>query len=276
MSGDIVVTQDYGLAAMVLSKKAYAIHQNGKWYTDENIGEMLEQRALAKKLRRATGKHHLKGPAKRTAEDDKKFEESFIRLIRRVLDMNSTITDIMNRYSCRRYKDEALDENVLKAIIEAGRVAPCGGNNQTNKFYVVKSKDILNKLIATAEQEFAAMELTEDLYKSLKTTIRLSKKGGYDFTYKAPVVIVITNKKDYDNAMADAVCANMSMMIAATSLGVGSCYLNQLHWLDNSEAIRDVLGISANETISCSLALGMPDQKPVKHREITGNVVVEL
>ena len=81
--------------------------------------------------------------------------------------MNSTITDIMNRYSCRRYKDEALDENVLKAIIEAGRVAPCGGNNQTNKFYVVKSKDILNKLIATAEQEFAAMELTEDLYKSL-------------------------------------------------------------------------------------------------------------
>ena len=84
-AGDIVVTQDYGLAAMVLSKKAYAIHQNGKWYTDENIGEMLEQRALAKKLRRATGKHHLKGPAKRTAEDDKRFEESFRRLIQKVM-----------------------------------------------------------------------------------------------------------------------------------------------------------------------------------------------
>ena len=83
-AGDIVVTQDYGLAAMVLSKKAYAIHQNGKWYTDENIGEMLEQRALVKKLRRSTGKHHLKGPAKRTAEDDKRFEESFRRLIQKV------------------------------------------------------------------------------------------------------------------------------------------------------------------------------------------------
>lgn len=83
-SGDIVVTQDYGLAAMVLSKKAYAIHQNGKWYTDDNIGEMLEQRALAKKLRRATGKHHLKGPSKRTAEDNKRFEESFRKLIQKV------------------------------------------------------------------------------------------------------------------------------------------------------------------------------------------------
>ena len=80
-AGDIVVTQDYGLAAMVLGKKAYAIHQNGKWYTDDNIGGMLEQRAFAKKLRRASSKAHLKGPAKRTAEDDQRFEASFTKLV---------------------------------------------------------------------------------------------------------------------------------------------------------------------------------------------------
>ena len=90
MSGDVVVTQDYGLAAMVLSKKAYAIHQSGKWYTDENIGEMLEQRALAKKLRRATGKHHMKGPSKRTADDDKRFEESLRNLIKKVINCEKT------------------------------------------------------------------------------------------------------------------------------------------------------------------------------------------
>lgn len=190
--------------------------------------------------------------------------------------MNSTIENIMNRYSCRRYKDEPIPDDALQAIIEAGRVAPCGGNNQTNKFYVVKSKEVLASLIAVAEQEFAAMELNEDLYKSLKNTIRLSKKGGYDFTYKAPVVVVITNKKNYDNAMADGVCANMSMMIAATSLGVGSCYLNQLHWLDASQAIRELLGIASDETITCSLGLGLPAQERAKQREITGNTVVEL
>lgn len=80
-AGDIVVTQDYGLAAMVLSKKAHAIHQNGKWYTNDNIGGMLEQRAFAKKLRRASNKNHFKGPAKRTSEDDRRFEESFEKLI---------------------------------------------------------------------------------------------------------------------------------------------------------------------------------------------------
>ena len=79
--GDIVVTQDYGVAAMSLGKKAYAIHQSGKWYTDENIDQMLMERHLAKKARRGSSKNHLKGPHKRTAEDDQRFAESFERLL---------------------------------------------------------------------------------------------------------------------------------------------------------------------------------------------------
>lgn len=79
--GDIVVTQDYGLAAMVLSKRAKAIHQSGRWYTEDNIERLLAERAMAKKARRASSKHHLKGPAKRTAEDDVRFRESFVRLL---------------------------------------------------------------------------------------------------------------------------------------------------------------------------------------------------
>lgn len=67
MRGDIVVTQDYGVAAMILGKGAYGIHQSGKWYTNENIDRMLMERHIAKKARRASGKHHLRGPAKRTA-----------------------------------------------------------------------------------------------------------------------------------------------------------------------------------------------------------------
>ena len=82
--GDIVVTQDYGVAAMALGKKAYAIHQSGKWFTDENIDQMLMERHLAKKARRSSSKNHLKGPRKRTAEDDQRFEESFERLLCKV------------------------------------------------------------------------------------------------------------------------------------------------------------------------------------------------
>ena len=79
--GDIVVTQDYGVAAMALSKGAYAIHQSGKWYTNDNIDQMLMERHMAKKARMGKGKKHIKGPSKRTEEDDKRFEESFNRLV---------------------------------------------------------------------------------------------------------------------------------------------------------------------------------------------------
>lgn len=84
--GDIVVSQDYGVAAMALGKNAYAIHQSGKWYTNENIDQMLMERHLNKKARRASGKNHLKGPRKRTSEDDEHFRESFEKMIHMAMD----------------------------------------------------------------------------------------------------------------------------------------------------------------------------------------------
>lgn len=79
--GDICVTQDYGVAAMILGKGALGIHQSGKWYTNANIDELLMTRHIAKKARRSSKKKHFKGPAKRTKEDDERFEASLIRLI---------------------------------------------------------------------------------------------------------------------------------------------------------------------------------------------------
>ena len=84
--GDICVSQDYGVAAMALGKGCFAIHQSGKWYTNENIDQMLMERHLAKKARRATKKHHLKGPAKRTVEDDMRFEESFEKMVLKAME----------------------------------------------------------------------------------------------------------------------------------------------------------------------------------------------
>ncbi|MDW2800782.1 YaiI/YqxD family protein [Clostridium boliviensis] len=80
-AGDIVVTQDYGVAAMALSKGAYGIHQSGNWYTNDNIDQLLMERHIAKEARRAKTKNHLSGPSKRTKEDDRHFEESFCKLI---------------------------------------------------------------------------------------------------------------------------------------------------------------------------------------------------
>ena len=74
------------MAAMALGKGTYAIHQSGKWYTNENIDQILMERHLNKKARRASGKNHLKGPRKRTAEDDEHFRASFEEMIHMAMD----------------------------------------------------------------------------------------------------------------------------------------------------------------------------------------------
>ena len=79
-SGDIVVTQDYGLAAMCLARNAAAINQDGRIYSDENISGLLESRAANKKLLRS-GKHP-KGAPKRKAEQNEAFEKTLRRLLK--------------------------------------------------------------------------------------------------------------------------------------------------------------------------------------------------
>lgn len=76
---DIVVTQDFGLAAMVLGKGAQAVNQNGMVYTDANIDKLLMERHIGAKVRRGGGRS--KGPAKRTKEDDERFEAVFSKML---------------------------------------------------------------------------------------------------------------------------------------------------------------------------------------------------
>lgn len=83
--GDIVVSQDYGVAAMALGKGAYPIHQSGKWYTNENIDSMLMQRHMSKVARRSKSKVHIKGPKKRTEEDNIRYEQSLEKLVDKLL-----------------------------------------------------------------------------------------------------------------------------------------------------------------------------------------------
>ena len=77
--GDIVVTQDYGVAAMALGKKAKAINQNGLIYQDSNIEQLLFERHLGQKVRRAGGKTN--NAKKRTKDDDAHFEAAFLTLL---------------------------------------------------------------------------------------------------------------------------------------------------------------------------------------------------
>ena len=82
-AGDIVVTQDYGVAAMALGKGAYAINNNGVVFSDDNIDQMLFERHISSRIRRSGGR--TCGFNKRTAKNNDEFERNFRRLVAIVL-----------------------------------------------------------------------------------------------------------------------------------------------------------------------------------------------
>ncbi|MEA5007233.1 nitroreductase [Clostridium tyrobutyricum] len=189
---------------------------------------------------------------------------------------NQVLEAIVKRRSIRKYKKEQIPDEKLSLIVEAGRLAPSGGNNQTSHFIVIQNRETLEELKSIVEREFAKMEIKEDTYKSIKNSILASKKGGYNFTYNAPTLIVAANQKEYGNAMADCSVALENMMLAAVSLDIGSCWINQLHWLDDNKYVREYmmkLGLSADETICGGLALGYSQISEMVPLERTGNTV---
>ena len=193
------------------------------------------------------------------------------------------IEAIFTRRSTRNYRPDPVEPEKLEKIIEAGRRAPCGGNTQTNHFLVIRDRETIGKLIEMAERAFAKMEIREDTYASLKHSITASKKGGYVFCYNAPVLIVAANRRDYGNNIADCACAIENMMIAANALDLGSCWINQLKWLNEEPELLGFLrslGLKEDERVYGSVSIGyaatddgLPNRSP---REQKGNEVTYI
>ncbi len=186
---------------------------------------------------------------------------------------------IATRRSTRRFLPDPVPRELLEKIVEAGRLAPSGGNNQSTRFIVIQDRAVLADLARIAEGEFARMEAGHDTYKSLRNSIEASKRGGYVFHYDAPALIVTANKKGYGNALADCACALENMMLAANALDLGSCWINQLRWLTDHAPIEEYLrrlGMAEDEWVCGALAVGYgaggaPVRAPLAH---PGNPVV--
>ena len=169
---------------------------------------------------------------------------------------------ILTRRSTRRYLAKPVEQELLEKVVEAGRYAPTGSNTQSNHFIVVRERKTIKKLTELVEKAFAQMTLQEEMYSSLRSSITRAKQGGYVFCYNAPVLVIVANQKNYGNSQADCAIAIENMMLAANELDLGSCYINQLKWLNEDEALvayLQSLGMKENERVYGSMILGWPD-----------------
>jgi nitroreductase len=190
--------------------------------------------------------------------------------------MNEVIENILSRRSIRKYTKEQIKEEDLNLILDAARFAPNGGNSQSWHFIVVQSDEKLQKLNTIIKEAFVNLEVDENTYKSLKVGKITSKSDNYSFNYNAPTLIIVTNLRDgYKNAMADSAAAIENMFLAAHSLGLGSCWINQMFWFGENEIMRKTLvemGMPETDKVYGSVALGYNDggnPNPQKRKEGT-------
>ena len=171
---------------------------------------------------------------------------------------NPVLEAIRSRRSTRRFTDEQITPEQLDLLLEAAIWAPSGGNNQTWLFTAIQNKEVLLRINALARAGFQTY-IPDDDYPGKHGAKISSQREDYSFYYQAPTLIIASNRPGYENAMADCSLALENVFLAAEALGLGSCYINQLHWLREDEPLRAYLaelGIPRAHTICNAAAIG--------------------
>lgn len=166
--------------------------------------------------------------------------------------MNPVIQNILTRRSTRKFTDEAVDNEVLTAIIEAGLYAPSGHNTQPWHFTVVRNKDLLQEMnVATKE---AAKDYPDPLIQ------RMANNESLNLFYNAPVLIVVSGMVTGAVTMRDdCAAATQNILLAAESFGLGSCWNGLTTFLFNGPSGAEYMtrmGIPENYKPLYAVALG--------------------
>ncbi len=171
---------------------------------------------------------------------------------------NEVLDCIRTRRSTRSFQERQIKDEELEALLEAAIWAPSGSNSQSWLFTAVQDKDILSRINELLREGFQHW-IPDDDYPGKLGAKAAAQKEDCNFLYHAPTLIIASNRPNYENAMADCSLALENLFLAANSMGLGSCYINQLHWLRNDRELREFLfelGIPKEHTICSSAAVG--------------------
>ncbi len=180
---------------------------------------------------------------------------------RQIMSVNNAVLEtIRTRRSVRSFRNRPVEKDVLEAVVEAGRYAPTGMNRQDVWFFVTDKPELIREL----------SELNADVMKAANP----SYKG--DPFYHAPAVVAVLADASDPNWVKNGSLAMGNMMLAAHSLGLGSCWINRADAVFDSEAGRGLLdgyGIPKNAAGVGFCILGYPGEE--KEAAERTSVVVE-
>lgn len=181
--------------------------------------------------------------------------------------MNPAIENILTRRSVRSFRADQIAKEELDAILLAGSYAPSSLGEQSWLFTAVLNPETLRAVNEAIRQALLILPIEPDTYPYTVSLVEKAKTRGVDanFLFHAPAYIIVSNRADNKNAMADSALALENMMLAAHSLGIGSCWLNQIAQLTHLAPIReimDTLKIPKDHLVYGSMVLGYPAKEP--------------
>lgn len=166
------------------------------------------------------------------------------------------LENIKARRSVRAYTDRQVSEEDLQAILEAATFAPSGMHLETWHFTAIQNADKLAELNERIKGAFAKSDEP-----------KLQERGhskAYCCYYHAPTLVIVSNEPTQWWAGMDCACAIENMFLAAHSLGIGSCWINQLGTTCDDPEVREFissLGVPENHKVYGCVALGYADPK---------------
>ena len=168
----------------------------------------------------------------------------------------NTFEALSRRKSVRSFTDKPIEEEVLKAIAEAGNMAAGTPTVGSRYFTVITDKDFLKDISKATKEQMGK--------SGIARAAMISKIPGYDPLFGATAIILISGDKQ-DNALMDnvvaqnAACAGENILLAATALGIGSHYVGSVVMAFNDESIRTRAALSDNMNPVCVILLGYTD-----------------
>ena len=181
--------------------------------------------------------------------------------------INETLTIIRQRRSIRQFEARQISDTELNAILEAALFAPTEMNQQKWHFAVVQSKSALEKMDRITREN--------KLNSNIAFVVKNAEQDDYHTYYRAPTVMIVSGDKQAKSIQIDCGAAAQNIVLAAESLGIGSCIITSAGFLfasTNGRKMKKELGIPKGYEHICSIALGYKATEklmtPPRNREV--------
>jgi nitroreductase len=166
--------------------------------------------------------------------------------------MDNLMEIIKKRRSVRAYQDKPLPKKVVDAILDAGKYAPSARNAQPLEYKVITNKELIKKL----------SDGTSEGLKKTGYSLKAPPNARMNYFYSAPLLIIMTAPKENTFAVSDGAIAVDHIMLYATSIGLGSCFIGMARLIQGDEKLLEELHIAKDRNIVAAVICGYPDGWP--------------